>query len=301
MARHHVIQLSDMHLGESKQYNQAGWEACLAYINKVGPDLVALTGDLVFDDMDCEEDHAFVRRQFDRLSSKWVAIPGNHDIGDTNPNPYEGQHFTEERLARYKRHFGDDCWSVDLGQWRLIGINGFLPGSGFPLEDEMYLWLESAISGASGRPIGLFMHKPPCVDRFDEPSDPDFCMIASGRDRVLSIIGGGNIRFIACGHNHHYRTFTVDKIPMIWAPSTSQVYNMERPYGGLATPGLVNFWLDDSGDFEFGLTQPEGVVLNNTNAMIDHFGCMRNLPEYVWDGRAVPPQNEVLKNYKNDI
>jgi len=297
MARHHIIQISDLHLGKTKQYNQAGWEACLAHINKVSPEFVAVTGDHVFDDMDCDEDHAYVRHQLDRLNSKWKAIPGNHDIGDTHPEPYENQHFNEERLYRYKRHFRDDRWSLDLGEWRLIGINSFLPGSGIsPLEEEHAGWLAKAVSSAEGRPIALFSHKPLCVDKLDEPSDPYFCITAAGRDQILSTIRQANIRFIGCGHNHHYRTVSTNNLPMIWAPSTSQVFTMERPYTGLATPGFVNFWLDDNGDFEFGLTEPQGIVLNNTNAMVSHFGRMRNLPDYIWDGEAVPPQERVLGN-----
>lgn len=283
MARHHLIQVSDLHISSSKHYNHAGWEACLRHINQARPDFVAVTGDLVLDNPDVENDHRFAREQLDRLATDWAALPGNHDIGDTNPAPYQGQHFIEERLARYKRNFGADYWWRDIGNWRLIGLNALLPGSGLTLEAEQDDWLKETILQASGRPIALFIHKPLCIDRLDESSRPDSCVIGTGRDKLLDILSGANIRFIASGHNHHYRTFTTGDLHMIWAPSTSQVFDMPRPFVGLAMPGLVNIWLDDDNDFEYGLVRPDGMAVNNVTRMIGQYGAMRNTPDYQWD------------------
>src|SRR5215813_9114212 len=110
MSGYHVIQVSDIHLSAERAYNQANWVACLRHIANEQPDLVVITGDLVLDDPDQTEDHRFARSQLDRIPVPWLAIPGNHDIGDANPNPFMDQHITEERLQRYLSHFGADRW-----------------------------------------------------------------------------------------------------------------------------------------------------------------------------------------------
>jgi hypothetical protein len=46
---------------------------------------------MVLDDPDAEEDHAFARAQVERITVPWRAIPGNHDVGDTQPRPYKDQ------------------------------------------------------------------------------------------------------------------------------------------------------------------------------------------------------------------
>src|SRR5882762_702955 len=136
MTRHHVIQVSDLHLSAARAYNQPGWEACLAHIAAERPDLVVATGDLVLDDPDLDADHAFAHRELARIAAPWLALPGNHDIGDANPAPYMGQHLDPRRLQRYLHVHGADRWTRELGAWRLIGINAMLPGSDLAAEAE---------------------------------------------------------------------------------------------------------------------------------------------------------------------
>ncbi|WP_162458071.1 metallophosphoesterase family protein [Mesorhizobium tianshanense] len=282
MARHHVIQISDLHLSEERSYNQPGWEACVQYIKNSGPEFVAVTGDLVLDDPDRDEDHHFVRSQLDRISAPWASIPGNHDIGDTHPNPYMGQRFDVSRLQRYRRSFGADFWTRELGDWLLIGLNAMLPGSGLQVEAEQYEWLREIAHEDPNRPTALFLHKPLCINRIDEESSPDACVVDVGRDRLLSVMQGVNLRFVASGHNHHYRTLTSGEVKMVWAPSTAQILHMARPFTALLRPGLVNFWLDDDGSLEFGLVEPSGMVATDVTDIIRQYGAMRSAPVKQW-------------------
>jgi 3',5'-cyclic AMP phosphodiesterase CpdA len=69
---------------------------------------------------------------------------------------------------RYLAHCGEDCWSHDLGRWRLIGLNDLLFASDLEAERHQFDWLKERLAEASGRPVALFMHKPLCLDVLDE-------------------------------------------------------------------------------------------------------------------------------------
>ncbi|GLS36558.1 phosphohydrolase [Mesorhizobium tianshanense] len=278
MKRHHVIQVSDLHLSEIRAYNQHGWESCLSYIAHENPDIVVSTGDHALDDPDCLEDHIFARSQLDRITVPWSAVPGNHDIGDLNPNPYQGQHVNHERIERYLGVFGTDRWTRELGTWRLIGLNAFLLGSNVQREEEQYDWLREIVSRDRTRPLAIFLHKPLCVERLDEDSSPNICVVPEGRSRLLAALGDANLRLIASGHNHHYRSFVIGSIAMVWAPSTAQILRMPRSFRALLKPGVVHYWLDDAGGIEFTLAEPPGIVPNDITDLLARYGAMRTVP-----------------------
>jgi predicted phosphodiesterase len=66
------------------------WTAAVRYIEKSRPDLVIHTGDVVHDDPDSDRDHEFAAFQMRRLTTPWRIVPGNHDIGDSEPDPFRG-------------------------------------------------------------------------------------------------------------------------------------------------------------------------------------------------------------------
>jgi hypothetical protein len=63
------------------------------------------------------------------------------------------QPITDVRLERYRRHFGEDYWSVAAGSWVLIGANAHLFGSGLAAEDEQWSLLERSAAAAGTRPV----------------------------------------------------------------------------------------------------------------------------------------------------
>ena len=278
MARHHLIQISDLHLSEQRAYNQDGWEACLAYIESEAPDFVAVTGDHILDDPDAEDDHLFAAEQLKRIPVAWAAIPGNHDIGDTNPHPYFGQHLSPARLKRYRDIFGYDRWCRDAGRWRLIGLNAFLFGSDLPEEDDQYDWFRAQTRKDPGRPTALFLHKPLCINSLYEESSPDVCILPEGRRRLMKSLQGVNLRLIASGHNHHYRSSTLGTMAMVWAPSTAQILRMPRDFRALLRPGVVHYWFDDEGGLEFLHAEPPGIAAIDITDFIDRYGAMRSAP-----------------------
>ncbi|MDQ7246748.1 metallophosphoesterase family protein [Dongia sedimenti] len=279
MAVAHVIQITDLHLSAERAYNYVGWQACLEHINQARPDFVAVTGDLVLCDPDHVPDHAFVRSQLERIEAPWAALPGNHDLGDSGPAPYMGQFITAARRARWLGHFGTDRWTRDLGRWSLIGINAQLLGSGLEAEDEQNTWLEGVIAGARGRPVALFLHKPLFLEHAAEADAPVFAVSGAGRAPVLDILAGADLRLVACGHNHCYRTVQHGRTAIVWGPSTGQLVAEEAPYHGIHEPGLVHYRFEDD-RVEFALVKPAGMVASDNTRLVEQHRAMRFTPRF---------------------
>jgi 3',5'-cyclic AMP phosphodiesterase CpdA len=70
------------------------------------PDRIVHSGDVSFDGAYDEDDLAFARAEKDRLPVPWVAIPGNHDIGESPLAIRLQQPINAERMERWRRHFG---------------------------------------------------------------------------------------------------------------------------------------------------------------------------------------------------
>src|SRR5262249_31062045 len=159
-------------------------------------DLVVLGGDMVLDDPDTEEDHVFARAQVERIAAPWRAIPGNHDVGDTEPKPYKDQPITVTRRMRYLGHYGEDRWCTDLGRWRLIGLNDLLFASDLDAEREQSEWLKARLAEWPRQPIALFPHKPLCLDVLDEEVVTQSVITPVGRRRLLDVISNSDVRLI---------------------------------------------------------------------------------------------------------
>jgi 3',5'-cyclic AMP phosphodiesterase CpdA len=91
------------------------------------PDLVIHTGDVTVDGADIKEDFRYAAELMHGSGVRFRAVPGNHDVGDPD---HDHQPVNEERLERWRAHFGPDRWVEDVENWRLIGLNALLLGSG---------------------------------------------------------------------------------------------------------------------------------------------------------------------------
>lgn len=283
MSGHHVIQITDLHLSAERAYNYVSWKACLDHINDVKPDFVAVTGDLVLDDPDHAPDHRFVHRELNRIEVPWAALPGNHDIGDTGPRPHMGQWITDERRQRFLGHYGADWWARDIGAWRLLGLNAQLIGSNLAAEAEQLAWLDWQVADAQARPLALFLHKPLFIDHPAEAGNAIWCLLPEGRQVILETLRRGNLKLVACGHAHHYRTLNFGTIAMVWAPSTAQIVNNEiAPFQGLHEPGVVHYRFDDD-KVEYGLVKPYGLVASDLTDIVETHGPLRQAPLFPLD------------------
>jgi 3',5'-cyclic AMP phosphodiesterase CpdA len=153
-----IVQVSDTHVSRKRAYFVDNWDVFVDEMQHQPPDLIVHSGDVSFDGADDEDDIAFARQEKDCLRAPWKAIPGNHDIGESPLALRLGQPVNAERMARWQRHYGASRWCHDIGEWRLIGIDTALLGSGEAEEHQQALFLERSLAERSGKPIMLFQH-----------------------------------------------------------------------------------------------------------------------------------------------
>jgi 3',5'-cyclic AMP phosphodiesterase CpdA len=228
MRTHVVVQVSDSHLAPVATEFLANWDAVIGSIADLKPDIIVHSGDIAWNDPGNEIEQSFARSQMERLTAPWLAIPGNHDIGDGPPAPVFGQMVTAERCARFRRLYGPDWWARDIGDWTLIGLNTLIFGTALPHEQEQWDWLADTLRDRSGRPIVLFMHKPAFVDTFDEDTGSSAAIPAVARRRLALHIAGSTVRLVASGHCHEYREY-VGSPSFMWAPSTAFILRQDIP------------------------------------------------------------------------
>jgi 3',5'-cyclic AMP phosphodiesterase CpdA len=249
-----LTQVADLHLGAGQQHHLDNWRKVRAWVAREQPDLVVVNGDLIMNDPDCEADHAFARTEVDRMGTLCRFLPGNHDIGDNVLSGKMAQRVNAERVERFKRFYGEDCWAFAAAGWHFVGLNSQLFGSGgLALEAEQWDWLESTLAEAGGKPVALFTHKPLFLDHpgepdHEDPSQRQSCLDAASRTRLLALARRHNVRIISTGHKHQTRTFSLDDIYYFWGPSTACVNGAPSAlHWGTREVGFI--------DFRFG---PEG-------------------------------------------
>ena len=221
--------LSDTHLADDRPFFVPNFEALATHVAGSGADFVVNGGDVALDGPDHEGHLAHARRLHDRLFGPWRAVPGNHDLGNAlgaSKRPPR-QPITDERRARWGRHFGDEWWTVDLGGWTLVGVNAQLMGSGLPAEETQWQWLDRALAAVSPRPVALFTHRPlfnegPLQEPGEQGADGRY-LAPEPRRRLLDTIGRSTVRLVASGHAHQYRHTAHDGVDYVWAPSTAFV------------------------------------------------------------------------------
>jgi len=140
-----IIVISDPHLSPTHGFFWDNWCRACEAVNRLAPDAVIVSGDLCINGPDSDAEVAFARRALDRLRPPVHAIPGNHDVGDEPPGQAADQIIDARRLQRWLSVFGADRFAFDAGNWRVLGINAQLLGSGLPQEGEQDAWLDGEL------------------------------------------------------------------------------------------------------------------------------------------------------------
>src|SRR5919112_4393391 len=152
-----VLQISDTHLSRGKPQFSANWAPLRDWARAQEAALVIHTGDLTVDGADSEDDMRDGAERMRELGMPFRAVPGNHDVGEAGNRH---QPVNEERLSRWRRHFGADHWCEDVGEWRLIGLDSMLFGDGGAEEARQLEWLEGTMASAGSRRLAWFTHRP---------------------------------------------------------------------------------------------------------------------------------------------
>jgi 3',5'-cyclic AMP phosphodiesterase CpdA len=268
-----VTVVSDSHLSERMPEASANWRAAVGHIAAAPPDVVVHAGDISTDGARVPGDLDFARRQLDlveRTGVRVLAVPGNHDVGE---NPYgdasDGYPLVDaDGLARYRDAIGPDRWVADIGDWRLIGLDALVLGSGLPDEDDQWAWLTSALSLPVTRPrhVALFLHKP-VIDPPDrpDPTSPGRYVVPAARERLARVLEEAQtVRAVVSGHIHQFRQHrrhSGEGPTHVWAPTTWAVLpDRIQPVLGTKACGIVELALGADGTVDADLRRPAGLA-----------------------------------------
>lgn len=216
-----IVQISDTHLFEDGGVSARNMERIVAFVNDtLRPDLIVHSGDLVGLSPDHEGDRRAAAAAHSRLGAPLLAVPGNHDVGETGDTPWMGFGVTGARVAEHRRVFGEDRFLETFAGWGVLGLNSQLLDSGLPEEERQWEWLEGVFSGADTRPLVLFLHRPLWNPNPHDASDENG-VSAAARERLLALPGSERLRAVGSGHLHRYRRNDRGQLLEVWAPGVA--------------------------------------------------------------------------------
>lgn len=259
-----IIQISDTHLGRRRPFFHHNWELLVDLLSEATYDLIVCTGDMSTEGAEFEEELAFAAKQFERIKGPVLFVPGNHDVGNSIPDVRGGETvITAARRAAFIRHFGADFWIRDFGaNWRLIGLNSMLPGSGIDGEAEQQGMIEEAVRSRGGRRLMIFKHKPLYMRTADEQQLTQGALYPEHRIRLRDQLAPAARTVICSGHIHDYKTDSWAGIEHIWAPSTAFVIDrdgLRNPLYGVRRVGYLVHSLEGA-SHTHGFVEPDRFI-----------------------------------------
>jgi len=282
MAR--IVVLSDIHLSPTHGFFWENWCAARAFANAASADAVIVNGDLAINGPDSDAEIAFAANALMSLRPPFIALPGNHDVGDEPPGQDPNQIIDADRLARWDGFFGTDRGALDAGGWRLVGVNAQLFGSGLAREKAQDDWLDEELAAAAGWRIALLLHKPLFLELPTEDVVTPACITPPARARLLERLYRSDVRLIISGHLHQHRDRTLDSLRHLWVPAVA--FAAPQAHGGDSRCGITV--LDFSWDgVQVTIERPRELASHDL-AAIKGYGRY----EFLRDMPARPPSHE---------
>lgn len=198
------IQLSDPQLGmftDNKDFAQdaANFEFAVTAVNRLRPDFVIVTGDLVHKPGDAAQ-IAEYRRIVGKIdpSIPVYNIAGNHDVQNV-PTP--------ESLAAYQKIFGPDHYTFRHKGLAGIVLNSSVIHSPDKTAEQLAgqeRWLRAELTKAKtdgSRHIVVFQHHPWFIKSATE-ADQYFNIPTARRAAYMAMFREFGVRYLFCGHYH---------------------------------------------------------------------------------------------------
>jgi serine/threonine-protein phosphatase CPPED1 len=194
------IQLTDPQFGmyeADKGYSKETglYEKAVATVNRIKPEFVVITGDLVNNRKERSQIDEFRRITAEiRKNIPVYIIPGNHDI----PVPA-----VDNETENFIKDYGSDRFSFTKNGCLFIGINSSIIKSGQgKSEEEQFNWISKLLdTNRSPVHIILFSHYPFFIKSADEPDS--YSNVATVlRTKYLSLFNKYNVEAVFSGHLH---------------------------------------------------------------------------------------------------
>jgi 3',5'-cyclic-AMP phosphodiesterase len=256
-----VAQISDTHLSREKPFFVENFNIVAAAIAASAPDLVVNTGDVSLDGVAEESDLAEARRLHEAIRRPVRFIPGNHDLGETHDVPGSRETpVSEASRARYRRHFGEDFWRMDVPGWRLVAIDSQLLASDLDAASVQLELVAQAAASVGDRRLALLVHKPLFDASPDETAVTGRFVNPEARRRLLAAFGTHPPAVIASGHVHQHRCTLVNGTRHVWAPSTGFIIpDSHQPRYGEKEVGYVEHRFEPDGSHACRLVRVPGL------------------------------------------
>jgi 3',5'-cyclic AMP phosphodiesterase CpdA len=184
------------------------YEKAVAGINKLKPDFIVITGDLVNDQNSRPQVAEFKR--ITAIISKDIPVyyvPGNHDIGQS-PTPKDIDQFISD--------YGADRFSFTHKNSLFIGLNSCLIKSNTPvLEDIQLTWMKNELrENKDSEHIIIFTHYPFFIKTFDEPETYSNIAVET-RFKYLELFKENDVDAVFAGHLHSNAFAKYGEIDMV--------------------------------------------------------------------------------------
>jgi len=196
-----IIQLTDPQFGfieSNKSFDKETelYRKAVDQVNRLNPDFVVITGDLVNKNTD-----SLQWAEFDRITAEInpsipvYLSPGNHDIGN---NP------TLQDIDRFRAAHGDDKFSFKHKKSWFIGLNTcIIKGDSPEMEQQQFIWLENELKKAKrAKNIIIFTHYSFFLNEPDEP-DKYFNIGIEKRKKYLDLFSKYKVNSVFAGHLHN--------------------------------------------------------------------------------------------------
>ncbi|HDZ57046.1 MAG TPA: 3',5'-cyclic-AMP phosphodiesterase [Pseudomonas xinjiangensis] len=242
-----LIQLTDSHLFADPADRLLGMDT-FASLNAVvdqiiaerpAMDLVLATGDITQDGS--EAAYRRFMKALERLSSRYLWIPGNHDDAGLMADLGSESGLTEP-------------W-VDIGNWRIVMLDSSIPGAvpGF-LRDEQLRLLDEALDTAQTRHVMICLHHHP-VDVNVGWMEP--LGLRNAPQFLQRLEGCKQVRCVLWGHIHQQVDQMREGVRMLAAPSTCIQFapHTEDFATDEQQPGYRWLRLFDDGRLETGISR----------------------------------------------
>lgn len=263
-----IAQITDTHLSPDRPFFDGNFAPLAEALRASRPELVIHTGDLSLNGADSDADLRHGTATMNSLGLDWLAVPGNHDVGDDLALPSK-QPVSAERFARWENCVGPIGFFRDVPGWRIIGLDS----QGFAHNPEHRERVAAAIRGAGPRRIALFQHKPITEEALADTAVNYWPLLPGPRAELLEMFGGRRPDVIASGHVHQWRDREADGIRQIWGPAVAFIVGdaFHVPVGRKLL-GWIEHEFHVDGRHEAHLRTMENLTLHDLGDMPEPYG-----------------------------